>query len=95
MAEVNEKVLSSNDNINAIFDKKIEVGAVIQFNLLQRLIEEFITRYQSMNDKINNLDKKISYVASKAMRPSQITNNIFTSSPNSDNNNQNNQKPKY
>ena len=91
MAEVNEKVLSSNDNINAIFDKKIEVGAVIQFNLLQRLIEEFITRYQSMNDKINNLDKKISYVASKAMRPSQITNNIFTSSPNSDNNNQNNQ----
>ena len=85
MAESNEKPLHNNNNISDIFDKKAEVGAVIQFNLLQQLIEEFIKRYQSMNDKINNLDKKISYVAMKAIHPNQITNNIFNSPQNLDN----------
>ena len=48
----------SDDNINDIFERKIEIGSVIQFNLLQRLIEEFIKRQQSLNDKFNNLEKK-------------------------------------
>ena len=85
MTEINKKPLFTDDNINDIFDKKMEVGAVIQFNLLQRLIEEFISRYQSMNDKINNLDKKISYVAMKAIQPKQINNNINNSAQNLDN----------
>ena len=39
---IQEPVLISENNINDIFERKIEVGAVIQFNLLQRIIEEFI-----------------------------------------------------
>ena len=31
-------------NIDDIFERKIEIGAVIQFSLLQKLIEEFIKR---------------------------------------------------
>ena len=48
-----------NDNINDIFDRKIEVGPILQFNLLQRLIEEFIKRQKEINDKVNNLETKI------------------------------------
>lgn len=48
-----------NDNINDIFDRKIEVGPILQFNLLQRLIEEFIKRQKAINDKVNNLETKI------------------------------------
>ena len=53
----------SDDNINDIFERKIEIGSVIQFNLLQRLIEEFIKRQQSLNDKFNNLEKKYNILA--------------------------------
>ena len=48
-----------NDNINDIFDRKIEVGPILQFNLLQRLIEEFIKRQKEINDKVNNLETRI------------------------------------
>ena len=51
---IQEPVLISDNNINDIFERKIEVGAVIQFNLLQRLIEEFIKRQKSLNDKVNS-----------------------------------------
>ena len=51
----NEKILLD-DNIRDIFEQKIEVGAVIQFNLLQRIIEEFIKRQKYLNDKVNNLE---------------------------------------
>ena len=51
----NEKILLD-DNIKDIFEQKIEVGAVIQFNLLQRIIEEFIKRQKYLNDKVNNLE---------------------------------------
>ena len=44
------------ENINDIFERKIEVGAVIQFNLLQRLIEEFIKRQKTISDKVNRLE---------------------------------------
>ena len=53
------ELLLLDDNINDIFERKIEVGAVIQFNLLQRLIEEFIKRQKKINDKVNNLEIKI------------------------------------
>ena len=48
-----------NNNINDIFDRKIEVGPILQFDLLQRLIEEFIKRQKEINDKVNNLETKI------------------------------------
>ena len=51
----NEKILLD-DNIRDIFEQKIEVGAVIQFNLLQRIIEEFIKRQKYLSDKVNNLE---------------------------------------
>ena len=51
----NEKILLD-DNIKDIFEQKIEIGAVIQFNLLQRIIEEFIKRQKYLNDKVNNLE---------------------------------------
>lgn len=54
-----------NYNINDIFERKIEVGAVIQFSLLQSLIEEFIKRQKAMNDKINHLEYKIAMQSQK------------------------------
>ena len=46
-------------DINSIFERKIELGAVIQFNLLQKVLEEFIKRQKSMNDKIIKLESMI------------------------------------
>ena len=51
------------ENINDIFERKIEVGAVIQFNLLQRLIEEFIKRQKTINDKVNRLEKRMNIIS--------------------------------
>ena len=49
-------------NINDIFDKKIELGPLLQFNLLQKVIEEFINRQNKTNDKINKLEIKINNI---------------------------------
>ena len=57
------ELLLLDENINDIFERKIEVGAVIQFNLLQRLIEEFIKRQKKINDKVNNLEIKINNIS--------------------------------
>ena len=54
-----ENFLIDQNNINDIFERKIEIGAVIQFNLFQKLIEEFIKRQKLINDKVNNLEIKI------------------------------------
>ena len=51
------------ENINDIFERKIEVGAVIQFNLLQRLIEEFIKRQKTINDKVNRLEIRMNIIS--------------------------------
>ena len=64
MTDINDKGFLIDENINDIFERKIEVGAVIQFNLLQRLIEEFIKRQKSINDKVNNLEIKINEIQS-------------------------------
>ena len=60
------------ENINNIFERKIEVGAVIQFNLLQRLIEEFIKRQKSINDKVNNLEIKVNTLESMPIEPMEV-----------------------
>ena len=46
-------------NINDIFDKKIEIGPLLEFKLLQKIIEEFINRQNITNNKINELEQKI------------------------------------
>ena len=56
MSNLSHDKILLNENIDDIFEQKIEVGAVIQFDLLQRLIEEFIKRQKSLNDKVNNLE---------------------------------------
>ena len=54
---------SQDINIDSIFERKIELGAVIQFSLLQRVLEEFIKRQKSMNDKISLLESKIKIIS--------------------------------
>ena len=53
---------SSEADINSIFERKIELGAVIQFNLLQTVLEEFIKRQKKMSDKIAQLEFKLSKI---------------------------------
>ena len=53
---------SSDIDINSIFERKIELGAVIQFDLLQTVLEEFIKRQKKMSDKISKLEFKISRI---------------------------------
>ena len=70
MSDINKEQLLINDNdINSIFERKIELGAVIQFNLLQRIIEEFIKRQKSLNDKVNNLEIKINSISEAPLNP--------------------------
>ena len=61
----NLKILkhSKDIDIDSIFERKIELGAVIQFNLVQKNLEEFIKRQKSMDDKITDLDTKISFLS--------------------------------
>ena len=49
-------------NVNDIFDEKVELGPLLQFNLLQKVIEEFINRQNKTNDKINKLEIKLNKI---------------------------------
>ena len=49
-------------DINDIFDKKIELSPLLEFNLLQRIIQEFINRQNETNEKIKSLETKINYI---------------------------------
>ena len=75
MIEGKSETILLDENINNIFERKIEVGAVIQFNLLQRLIEEFIKRHKSINDKVNNLEIKVNTLESMSIEPVVINPN--------------------
>ena len=70
MSDSKADIYLMDENINDIFERKIEVGAVIQFNLLQRLIEEFIKRQKAINDKVNNLEIKINSIQVNPIEPS-------------------------
>ena len=59
MADIKILEYHQDIDINSIFERKIELGAVIQFNLLQRVLEEFIKRQKLMNDKILILESRI------------------------------------
>ena len=69
MTDSKANIYLLDENINDIFERKIEVGAVIQFNLLQRLIEEFIKRQKSINDKVNILEIKLNTLQSIPIEP--------------------------
>ena len=49
-------------NINDIFDKKVELGPLLQFNLLQKVIEEFINRQNKTDIKIHKLEIKLNKI---------------------------------
>ena len=49
-------------DINDIFDKKIELSPLLEFTLLQKIIEEFINRQKETNNKIIELEKQISSI---------------------------------
>ena len=66
---IQEQIIINDNNINDIFEQKIEVGAVIQFNLLQRIIEEFIKRQKSLNDKVNNIEIKLNTISVRPFSP--------------------------
>ena len=84
MSKLDYEENSHNLNIEDIFNRKIEIGAVIQFSLLQNIIEEFIKRQKTMTDKINILETKFESINNNQ----GITNYII----NKDNNNKINEE---
>ena len=82
MIETKGETFILDENINDIFERKIEVGAVIQFNLLQRLIEEFIKRQKVINDKVNNLEIKIDAIESMPIDQGILNSNLDESNIN-------------
>ena len=84
MIETKGETFILDENINDIFERKIEVGAVIQFNLLQRLIEEFIKRQKVINDKVNNLEIKIDAIESMPIDQGILNSNLDESNINFD-----------
>ena len=84
MIETKGETFILDENINDIFERKIEVGAVIQFNLLQRLIEEFIKRQKVITDKVNNLEIKINAIESMPIDQGILNSNLDESNINFD-----------
>ena len=59
---VNENIIEIKPmkiDINDIFDKKIELSPLLEFTLLQKIIEELLNRQKETNDKIKQLENKI------------------------------------
>ena len=48
-------------DLNDIFEKKIELSPLLEFTLLQRIIEELLNRQKETNDKIKELENKINF----------------------------------
>ena len=48
-------------DLNDIFEKKIELSPLLEFTLLQRIIEELLNRQKETNDKIKDLENKINF----------------------------------
>ena len=77
MMEINNDKIQENFNIDAIFERKIEIGAVIQFNLLQKIIEEFIKRQKSLDDKVNNIEIKLNSLPERPLSSKVTDDNII------------------
>ena len=77
---INEDIIEINPvkiNINDIFDKKVELGPLLQFNLLQKIIEEFIDRQKKTDEKINKLENKLNKIYLKEINGDININNIY------------------
>ena len=59
MLKIDDEEFLPKINVDDIFDRKIEIGSLIQYNLLQIIIEEFIKRQKAMNDKISTLENSL------------------------------------
>ena len=70
-------------NINDIFDKKIELSPLLEFTLLQKIIEELLNRQKETNEKIKQLENKIN-INQNIVLP--ITTESITSFPNDEEN---------
>ena len=51
-------------DINDIFDKKISLSPLLEFSLLQKIIDELINRQNESNNKISEFEKKLTYIKS-------------------------------
>ena len=83
---VNENIIEIKPmkiDINDIFDKKIELSPLLEFTLLQKIIEELLNRQKETNDKIKQLENKIN-INQNIMLP--ITTESMTSFPNDEEN---------
>ena len=100
MSEINNiiDVTPIQININDIFDKKIELGPLLQFNVLQKIIEEFINRQKKTDDKINEIEiafnnitnnKKININNDSDVFNDLFLNNIYNETDNNHNNEDN------
>ena len=49
-------------DINEIFDKKISLSPLLEFSLLQKIIDELINRQNESNNKISEFEKKLTYI---------------------------------
>ena len=77
---INKDIIEINPvkiNINDIFDKKVELGPLLQFNLLQKVIEEFIDRQKKTDEKINKLENKLNKIYLKEINGDININNIY------------------
>ena len=98
MSEINNiiDVTPIQININDIFDKKIELGPLLQFNVLQKIIEEFINRQKKTDDKINEIEIAFNNITNNKKininNDSDVLNDLFLNNINdeTDNNNEDN-----
>ena len=83
---VNENIIEIKPmkiDINDIFDKKIELSPLLEFTLLQKIIEELLNRQKETNEKIKQLENKIN-INQNIILP--ITTEAITSFPNNEEN---------
>ena len=83
---VNENIIEIKPmkiDINDIFDKKIELSPLLEFTLLQKIIEELLNRQKETNEKIKQLENKIN-INQNIILP--ITTESVTSFPNDEEN---------
>ena len=54
-------------DINDIFDKKISLSPLLEFSLLQKIIDELINRQNESNNKISEFEKKLTYIKNNSI----------------------------
>ena len=84
-------------DLNDIFEKKIELSPLLEFTLLQRIIEELLNKQKETNDKIKDLENKINFNQNLIMPITTDEENIIKEEKDTkenENNDDNNNKEK-